>query len=179
MRCNEETILTPTAVDMSIDLVDLVRFIGRPFVKRLAVCYRTVILSVCPVCDVGVLWPNSSMDQDKLGVEVGLGPGDIVLDRNPATPKERAQPVQFSACVCCVQRIGWIKMQLGTEVDLSPCHIVLDGDSPRNGHSSPPCPCLLMPNGRPSQLLFCTCRICYVACSVYVSRTQYYYGRPM
>jgi len=125
MRCNEETILTPTAVDMSIDLVDLVCFIGRPFVKRLAVCYRTVILSVCPVCDVGVLWPNSSMDQDKLGVEVGLGPGDIVLDRNPATPKERAQPVQFSACVCCVQRIGWIKMQLGTEVDLSPCHIVL------------------------------------------------------
>jgi len=37
-------------------------FIGRPFVKRFALCYRTV---VCPVCDVGVLWPNGLMDQDE------------------------------------------------------------------------------------------------------------------
>jgi len=28
---------------------------GRPCVKQFALCYRTV---VCPVCDVGVLWPN-------------------------------------------------------------------------------------------------------------------------
>jgi len=35
---------------------------GRPFVKRFALCYRTVVLSVC---DVGVLWPNSWMNQDK------------------------------------------------------------------------------------------------------------------
>ena len=35
---------------------------------------------VCPVCDVGVLWPSGSMDQDKLGVQVGLGPVHIVLD---------------------------------------------------------------------------------------------------
>ena len=37
---------------------------GRPFVKRFALCYRTV---VCPVClsvrNFGVLWPNSRMDQ--------------------------------------------------------------------------------------------------------------------
>jgi len=32
-----------------------------PFVKRLALCYQTVI---CPVCDVGVLWPNGWTDQD-------------------------------------------------------------------------------------------------------------------
>jgi len=38
-----------------------------PFVKRFALCYRTVVcLSVYPVCDVGVLWPNGWMDQDKL-----------------------------------------------------------------------------------------------------------------
>jgi len=32
-----------------------------PFVKRFALCYQTVI---CPVCDVGVLWPNGWTDQD-------------------------------------------------------------------------------------------------------------------
>jgi len=42
---------------------------GRPFVKRFALCYRTVVcLSVClscPVCNVGVLWPNGLTDQDE------------------------------------------------------------------------------------------------------------------
>jgi len=45
--------------------------LGRQFVKRFALCYRTVVclsvLSVCPacpVCDVGILWPNGCMDQD-------------------------------------------------------------------------------------------------------------------
>ena len=68
------------------------------------VCYRTVVLSVC---NVGVLWPNDWIDQDEtwhrgrprpqffahvccsqtagwikmpLGMEIGLGPGHIVLD---------------------------------------------------------------------------------------------------
>ena len=40
--------------------------LGEPFVKRFALCYRTVVcLSVCPVCDVGVLWPNGWTDQDE------------------------------------------------------------------------------------------------------------------
>jgi len=38
------------------------RFLGRPFVKRFALYYQTV---VCPVCGVGVLWPHGSMDQDE------------------------------------------------------------------------------------------------------------------
>ena len=40
-------------------------FFGPPFVKRLALCYRTVVLFVCPVCNVDVLWPNSWMDPDE------------------------------------------------------------------------------------------------------------------
>jgi len=44
----------------------------------------SVELFVCPVCNVGVLWPNGWMDQDVTGTEVGLGPGDIVLDGDPA-----------------------------------------------------------------------------------------------
>jgi len=55
---------------------------GRLFLKRFALCYRTVVLSVLSVlsgCNVYVLWPNGLMDQD----DVGLGPGHIVLDGDP------------------------------------------------------------------------------------------------
>ena len=39
---------------------------GRPFVKRFAVCYQTVVsLSCLSVCNVGVLCPNGWMDQDE------------------------------------------------------------------------------------------------------------------
>jgi len=50
-----------------------------------------------------------------LGMEVGLGPSDIVLDGDPA-PKGHSP--QFSAHVCCGQTAEWIKMPLGREVDL-------------------------------------------------------------
>ena len=49
---------------------------------------------------------------------------------------------RFSANVYCDQTAGWMKMPVGTEVDLGPGHIVLDGDPatlpPRKGHSSRP-----------------------------------------
>ena len=41
----------------------------------------------------------------------------------------------------CGQTVGWIKMQLGTEVGLGPGHIVLDGDPaplPKEHSSLPP-----------------------------------------
>jgi len=63
-----------------------------------------------------------------LGREVGLGPGDIVLDGEPAPPK-KGHSHPFSAHVCCGQTAGWIKMQLGTEVILGPGHIALDEDA--------------------------------------------------
>jgi len=64
---------------------------GRPFVKRFAPCYQTVVclscLSVlsCPVCDVGVYCGQTvGWIKVKLGMQVGLGPGHIVLDGYPA-----------------------------------------------------------------------------------------------
>jgi len=63
----------------------------------------------------------------KLGMEVSLGPGQIVLDGDPAHPKMVTDP-QFSAHVCCGQTAGWIKMPLSMEEGLSPDHIVLDGN---------------------------------------------------
>jgi len=110
--------------------------------------------------------------------EVGIGPGHIVLDGNQAPPPEAAQqPSQFSAHVYCGQTAGWIKMPLGTKVGLNPGRIVLDGDpaSPRMGHNSPPlfCPCLLWPNGRPSQLLLSSCCTAHGRASLYFKM-----GRP-
>jgi len=117
-----------------------------------------VCLSVLSVCNVGVLWPNSQMDQDETW-RVDIGPDHIVLYGDPAFPPPPKR--EFSAHVCCGQMAGWIKMPLGMEVGLGPGHTVLDGDPAlsRKGHSTSPLfgPCLLWPNGRPSQPLLSTC----------------------
>ena len=63
-----------------------------------------------------------------LGMEVRLGPGDFVLDGDPAPLPQGAELPQFLAHVYCGQTAGWIKMPLGMEVGLGPGHIVLDGD---------------------------------------------------
>ena len=45
---------------------------GRPYVKRFALCYRSVVcpvclsFCVCPVCSVRALWPNGWMNQDEI-----------------------------------------------------------------------------------------------------------------
>jgi len=51
-----------------------------------------------------------------LGKEVGLGPGHIVLDWDPASlPKKGTEP-PISAHVYCGQTAAWIKMPLCTEI---------------------------------------------------------------
>jgi len=83
-------------------------------------------------------------------MEEGLGPGDFVLDGDPAPlPKKGPEsPPQFSAHVHCAQTAGWIKMALVIEVALGPGYIVLDWDP---APSSDPLPIfgpfLLWPNG--------------------------------
>jgi len=72
----------------------------------------------------------------KLGTQVGLGPGHIVLDADPASP-QGAQP-QFLAHVCCGKTAGWIKMPLATKVGIGPGHIVLDGDPAPPKGAQPP-----------------------------------------
>ena len=56
------------------------------------------------------------MDQGfkmKLGMQVGLGPGHIVLDRDPASPPPKVHSPQFSAHNCCGEMAAWIKMSFG------------------------------------------------------------------
>jgi len=55
----------------------------------------------------------------KLGIHVGLGPGHIVLDGDPAPPPPKGSHVY------CGQTAGWIKMPLGTEVNLGPDDVLL------------------------------------------------------
>ena len=77
-----------------------------------------------------------------LGTEVGLGLRDIVFDVDPATPIKQGTSTltQFLAHFYCGQMAGWMKTPLGTEVDLGPGYIVLDGVlAPAKGaQQSPP-----------------------------------------
>jgi len=73
----------------------------------------------------------------KLGMQVGLGPGHIVLDGDPAPPPQRGTAPQFSAHICCGQVAAWIKI-LGMELGLGPGDFVLDGDSAPPSSNPPP-----------------------------------------
>jgi len=58
-------------------------------------CPVCSFLSVLSVCDLRALWPNGWMDQDALGVQVGLGPAHIVLDGDPAPPPPKGHTPNF------------------------------------------------------------------------------------
>ena len=120
-------------------LASLPSVFGRRFVKRFTLCYWTFVCPLMSVyCGQMVAWIRM-----KLGMQVCLGPGHILLDGDPAPPSQKAgTTAQFSAHFYCVQTAGCIKMPLGTEVGLGPGHIVLDGDaapppSPRKRGTTP------------------------------------------
>jgi len=75
-------------------------------------------------------------------MKLDLGPGDFVLDGDPATsPQKGGGAPKFSADVYCVKTAGWIEMVLGVEVGLSSGDFVLDGDPaplPKGGRASLP-----------------------------------------
>jgi len=63
-----------------------------------------------------------------LGMEVSLSPGDCVRWGPSPLPQKGRIPTQFSVHVYCGQTAAWIKMPLGTEVDLGLHDIVFDVD---------------------------------------------------
>ena len=88
-----------------------------------------------------------------LATEVGLGPGDFVLDGDSSPPRKKGiAPTQFSAHVSCGQTAGWIKMLRGTEVGLDPGHIVLPSP-PVTQLSAPQKGAQLPPNFRPMSIV--------------------------
>jgi len=102
----------------------LVRIFVRPFVKRFALCYRTIVLSVLSTClsvlSVTLVYCGRTAGwiKMKLGMQVDLGPGHIVLDGDPAAPPSKGHSPQFSAHIWYGQIAAWIKMPLGIEVGL-------------------------------------------------------------
>ena len=85
--------------------MDKLKVFGRPFVKRFALCYRTVVCPVSPVCDVGLLWPNGWMDQDatSCGRRPRLWPHCV---RWGPSSSKGAQPTIFGTCLLWPN--GWI-----------------------------------------------------------------------
>ena len=104
------------------------------------------VQSVCPVCvclSVTIVHCGQTVGRIKMKLDkqVGLRPGHIVLDGDPALPPQSGiAPTQFSAQICCGQMAAWIKMSLGTKVFLSPGDSVRWGCSPlpTKGVESPP-----------------------------------------
>ena len=90
----------------------------------------------------------------KLGKQVGLGPGHIVLDGDPApsSPRKETEPLSiFGPCLLWPNGCMDQDAALGIEVGLGPGHNVLDWDPaslPNKGAQLPVFgPCLLCPNG--------------------------------
>jgi len=113
---------------------------GPLFVKRFALCYRTVVLCVLSCLSVTLVHCGQTVRWIKmpLGMEAGLGPGHILLDRDPPTPHRGHRPPIFGQCLCD-EAAGWIKVPVGREVGLGPGDILLHGDpAPQKGGTAPP-----------------------------------------
>jgi len=87
-----------------------------------------------------------------LGTEVGLSPGDFVLDGDPTPPLRKGgeAPPPYSAHVYCDQTAVWLKMALGMEVGLSPGNFVLDEDPAPTSAKRSRSP---LPNFRPMSIV--------------------------
>ena len=159
---------------------------GRPFVKRFALCYQTVVcpsvlsvrLSCLSVClSMTLVYCGQTVGWINLGVQVGFGPGYIVLDGDPADPLTKrgtsAPTVEiYERRLClCVHMIrgpcrlwpnGWMDQDEnwhGGRPRPWP-HCVRCGPSYSSPKGAQPplfSPCLLWPNGRLSQLLSPKC----------------------
>ena len=97
------------AISVAVSLKNHLLLFERPFVKRFAVCYRTMVwpvLSVLSVCDVGLLWPNSWMDQD--ATWCGGRPRSRPCVRwGPSSPqKGHSPPPIYSPCLLWPN--GWM-----------------------------------------------------------------------
>jgi len=71
-------------------------FIGRPFVKPFALCYRSVVcLSVCLSVTLVYCGQTVGRIKMKLDTQVGLGPGHIVLNGDPGPPSPKGHTPNF------------------------------------------------------------------------------------
>ena len=113
---------------------------GRPFVKRFALCYRSVVCSVCLSVTLVYCGQMAEWIKMPLGTEVRLSPAHTVLDGDPAPPPKKRghSPPIFGPCL--LRPNSWIEQDATwyrTGVGFGPGDIALDGDpaSPKKGDS--------------------------------------------
>ena len=125
--------------------------LGIPFVKRFALCYRTVLLSVlsCLSCLFvsGVLWPNGSTEQDETWHAGTSRPWPHCVRREPSSSHQRGTappifgPYLLRINGCMGQDATWYE---GRPRPKRLCVTWGPRPSPKRGRSRP---CLLWPNG--------------------------------
>ena len=92
----------------------------------LSACCLSVLS--CPVCNVGILWPNGWTDQDEAWHAGRPWPWLHCVRFRHRAPSPKGHSPQFLAHICCGQMARWIKMVLGRKISLYPSDIVLDGE---------------------------------------------------
>jgi len=139
---------------------------GRPQPRRLCVRWGSSTLlnkGAAPPNGPYLLRPNGWMHQDATWYGGKPRPRRRCVIYGVAAPPKRGTAAQFSVHVYCGQTAAWMKTPHGTEVDLGPGDIVLDGDPtpPRKGYSSSPVfsAHVNCGHGRPSQLLLSSCSL--------------------
>ena len=105
---------------------------GRPFVKRFAILSDrclSVYLS-CPVLSVTSVYCGQTVGRIKmkLGMQVGLDHGHIVLDGTQLTPPQRTQPPNFQPMSVAAKRLDELKRHLVWSIGRCPVDFVLDED---------------------------------------------------
>jgi len=131
---------------------------GATVCKTVRLCYRTVVCclscSVCAVRDVGVLWPNSWMDQDATWYGDRPRPTPQCIRWGPSSPPPKKESTTTIFDLCLLWSNGWMDRDATWyEGRPRPRHTVLDGDPapppPQKGAQQPPLfgPCVLWPSG--------------------------------
>jgi len=87
------------------------------FLSVLSVCLLFCLS--CPVCDVGVLWPDGWTDQDETWHACRPRSWPYCVIWGPRSPSQGGTaPPQFSAHICCGQMARLTKMPIGRKVGL-------------------------------------------------------------
>ena len=118
-------------VTSSFEQINILNDFGRPFVKRFALCYRTVVLSVClsclSVCNVRVLWSNGWMDQYETWHGGRPRPRPQYVRWRPSSPPPKGDTAAIFAPYLLWPN-GWMDQDATWyEVNLGSGDVVLDG----------------------------------------------------
>jgi len=137
--------------------------LGEPFIKRFALCYRTIVLSVslsvlsvCLSAKLVYCGQTVGWIKMKLVIGVGLGPDQNVLDGDPTPLLQKGHSPQFWPMSVVAKRLDGSRCHLVWWSALARQHCVRWGpssSSPKQGARHPPIFgwCLLWPNGEMDQ----------------------------